>query len=556
MAESNGIIAHYNFSWPLSMDRVPLKNTPLSESAAILQKAHDLKKLTLENNKTKDDEYLDVFRSELYDQQLTQLKSELSDRNILMFGLTELSVRDRPEKSGHAVFTDETLKGTGMSENIITPDENYDKFGIGKMLNILSDQVTDRSILSDQVTDRSKSAVVPEKTEKKYDIMYDNIIHKDWGYGEGIGLIIKSDLVDKYFTWESNSRGFIKKKPTVKVGKQDNLNFWSSDCGYSTEGMGLYKTDDANKKDLDLGRPFIMTAGMKDNVLRIFVNFHGINILNLFTDIKENGKRKQLKALSENNTEAYAGAINSVKESITKLIDEGLGHISTPIPSNKVTECQLFLTCDSNDAKNDVFKDVIENGITLQNLPKLHKTIRFPYDPNHTVHACCANADSIQNGNKNINTLGKFHEREFDNGIIKSEINKTYDTSIKYPDSGFTNPENYEYSGDKALFGTSFTLPKKEDGKAIKHSMKIEETKFCYNNDKNIPLSDHQYVTTTIPMMLYDRTGRLKQLTEPTSAGGTRRTKKRTRHNRKTNRRKSSRRNRRRNRRSRKTSRR
>ena len=508
----HGVIAHYNFSWPLSMDNGPLNGTPLSESAAILQKAKNLG--YIEGETTEDTETLEKFRADFYGKQLEQLKIEL-DRNILMFGLTELSVRDNTKKSGHAVFTSSTLTGTGMSTNMID-ENNYEEFGIGKMLKNLGNQITDRS-------------VVGSVSDKQYDIMYDNVVHASFGFGEGIGLIIRKDLVDSYFTWKSKSRGFFDKITNAVPENENDIHFWSSDCGYSTDQLNLYKTV---KGDLDLGRPFIMTAGMKGNILRIFVNFHGVNILNLYTDADADAGKRQLKVLlKDKNDTAYKKAIEAVKLSIVKLIDSGLEKVQNNIISKDITQCQLFLTCDSNDAKNDLFKAIIKDGIQLTKLPFNYNHIKFKYNEDEHVYTCCANADSLNEGKqklftklednlpeKDFNGVGKLTGRNFSNGIITSQTDND-----EYP-ADFINPLHYGYTGDRALFGTTFANPSNEMLQMLR-----EDDKFIFeNNGDKVPLSDHQYVTTTIPMRLIDLATTMNKL-KPSPIGGRRRKSRRTR---------------------------
>ena len=551
-SESNanvGKIAHYNFSWPLNADEALLdENARLSESASILQKA----KLfgIVDSDTTESTEKLTDFRKKTYDQQLNFLKDILKDENILMFGLTEISIRESP--SSHAYFTD-NLANVNRS-TVKPPIDEVERinYGVSKMINYLNteptndaqgppseDLVTDISVVDGNVYTGNSIA---GQIKAKYCIMYDNILHKDFAYGEGIGLIVQKDLVDKFFNWNTNSRGLLEKsnnRYSVENANQ-KLNFWSTDCGYTLENKGLFKDkskDGSEGNGLDLGRPFIMTAGTKnDNILRIFVNFHGVNIFNLYTETTgKDGKPvyRQLKQLedTDDGNKTINGCIEKIKNSIVDSINEGLKKIVNKEIGKEVDKCQIFLTCDSNDSRKGVYEKITGEGFAIQFDDKsfdksFNKSfnVKFNYDETPPL-ACCANHDSLEktkrklkyaNDDEDFNGVGFLNDRKFKIDKSKKIITASNDPANDIYPSEFINPNFYGYTGDYAMFGESVASESEaSESEASESEKKLsvekEDDRFNYseytkNADvdgsdiKKIPLSDHQYIVSKIPM--------------------------------------------------------
>ena len=164
-------------------------------------------------------------------------------------------------------------------------------------------------------------------------------------------------------------------------------------------------------------------------------------------------------------------------------------------------------------------------------MPFNYNHIKFKYNEDEHVYTCCANADSLNEGKqklftklednlpeKDFNGVGKLTGRNFSNGIITSQTDND-----EYP-ADFINPLHYGYTGDRALFGTTFANPSNEMLQMLR-----EDDKFIFeNNGDKVPLSDHQYVTTTIPMRLIDLATTMNKL-KPSPIGGRRRKSRRTR---------------------------
>jgi len=113
---------------------------------------------------------------------------------------------------------------------------------------------------------------------------------------------------------------------------------------------------------------------------------------------------------------------------------------------------------------------------------------------------CCANANSVNNPNNTINTLGNVDN----NTLVR--VNDNYPTD-------FFKPKNFAYYGDYALFGSSDRPPLYSMQKDNDIIQQYEET------DKLIIASDHLPVISTINLS----TSGLGSIPEDYEIGGGRR---------------------------------
>ena len=512
----NKKIFHYNFSFAYSADKYFLQGTPLSERSSVLQKfintKIDEKDITFDN--------LELYRSEIYEKQLEHLKSILTGDNPDYFGLTELIVQ--MPKENHAYSNHLTKK---LTDNYVFPvGKKNEDYGVAKMLIKLDGLIEDKSEV--------KSVETGEKPPK-YDIFYDNILHKQFKFGEGVGMLVKKDLVDKYLEWDSGTRG-------VKIELSDNdndndkkLHFWSTDSGYALDGKNLFKGPTGGS---DYGRPFIMTAGLKKKSLRIFSNFHGPNLSNLWYT-------EQLKNINDGNlkNEIYKTIKNSIEESINKGLENS--NLSQLPNVDNINNCEIYFTCDSNDSTGSLLEMILNDGINVKLKINEEKetlfNVKFNYDINNlgkeeneenentkglgkykNIRTCCANCDSIENGrdiktncstpnpiygnNDNLNDENHF-KLHYNNGTVnqikytREDSKKNIEENIETyndgngntisPDSNFINPANYGYNGDYSLYGTSNNPPLM---KMTIYEGFVDKDHTIPDTEIETPLSDHQ----------------------------------------------------------------
>ena len=530
MATQNKKIFHYNFSFAYSADKYLLQGTPLSERSSVLQKfINNTNKITFDD--------LETYRSEIYEKQLNHLKSILTNGNPDYFGLTELTVQ--MPNGNHAYSNHLTKK---LTDNYFPEGKINEDYGVAKMLKKLGGLIEDKSEVKSV-----ESEVKSVESGVKYDIFYDNIVHINFKFGEGVGMLVKKGLVDNYLEWKGSTRGVEAKLTDKNVEK--NLHFWSTDSGYALDGKNLFRGPTGGS---DYGRPFIMTAGLKNNTLRIFSNFHGPNLSNLWysKDLGEDHKpinTKQLKNI--NNNELKNDIYTTIKKSIEESINKGLEN-SNLSNVGAINNCEIYFTCDSNDSTGSLLEMILKNGIEVKlkineakdNEAKDNEAnensfkVKFNYDQINNlgkeentkglgkykkILTCCANCDSIETGrdirttcskpNPIYCTNDKLNDDEhfklhYNNGTVNQiqytgenknideniETYKTEDDKTISPDPNFIDPANYGYNGDYSLYGTSDTSDTSPPLMKMTIYEGFVDDHTIPNTEKNTPLSDHQ----------------------------------------------------------------
>ena len=140
--------------------------------------------------------------------------------------------------------------------------------------------------------------------------------------------------------------------------------------------------------------------------------------------------------------------------------------------------------------------------------------MKFKYNDT-PPNACCANHDSLEEtsriltytGGKDFNGVGFLNDRKFKIDKSKKIITASNNPANDIYPSEFINPQIYGYTGDYAMFGESEAI----GSEAVPLSVEKEDDRFNYSeytkdpnvdgsDIKNIPLSDHQYIVSKIPM--------------------------------------------------------
>ena len=510
----NKKIFHYNFSFAYSADKYFLQGTPLSERSSVLQKFINTK-----NDKTKITfDELEKYRSEIYDKQLDHLKSILNKvDNPDYFGLTELIVQ--MPNGNHAYYNHLEKK---LTNTYVFPEgKTNEDYGVAKMLIKLGGLIEDKSEVK---------SVESEVKSAKYDIFYDNIVHIDFKYGEGVGMLVKKGLVDNYLEWDGSTRGVDAKLIDIN---EKRLHFWSTDSGYALDNKNLFKNQTGG---FDYGRPFIMTAGLYNKTLRIFSNFHGPNLSNLWYSEKLNEDKKPINAeqlKNIDNDELKEKIYKTIKNSIEESINKGLK--KSNLSNDAINKCEIYFTCDSNDSTGSLLEMILKDGINV-NLPDNNQfTVTFNYDQitnvgkeenentegkeenentkglgkYKNIRTCCANCDSINDGRditSGCSLPAPIYYANNDNTktdditihYVENKINKvtydnrtdtfTIDKSIVLNEN-FINPANYGYNGDYSLYGTSNNPPPM---KMTIYEGFVDEDHTIPSTEKKTPLSDHQ----------------------------------------------------------------
>lgn len=489
----------YNTSWVNDCNNNQLHNF-LSESASIVAKAQYIDNMDQINFSSIAP--LNNFRMSLADKS-TEYIAEKIKLEYDFIALIEQIIH--VPNDNHANYDSFDLVKAKRVNNLQNIEDNK-KFGILRRINLLN---TEKNILADvsSVDDATNN------TSVTYGIVYDHIVHTAEGFGEGIGIIFKQSLIDTPLKWQKNSQPIVKKLLAAQNAQETSISsrlvrYYSDDLGQfvapTTITGNPILSKLKGKAQADLARPIIMTAGIKDNTLNIFVAFHGPNILNLWYWGKTNGEeikeheRKQLKVLlnDSNFANTITEIFNFIAQGISDFINEGLRSIEKQYLYN-VTKVNVFLGCDANDPKGTLLNSLLTNGLSINvnsntsqhtaitsfdnpastvatsveipsmGLPPVVNTsstvittqsdntsassnktfpVTFNYtinikEPNPDLLTCCANADSVLVTNNSINTLGN----------VDTDTLKRLEC---YP-KDFYKPENFAYYGDYALFGSS-----------------------------------------------------------------------------------------------------
>jgi hypothetical protein len=442
--------------------------------------------------------------------------------------------------------------------NPIENNETNEDYGILKRLNALGNndiEITD----IDEITDGNLKKY--GSGSKKYTVVYDNILNTPIVAGEGIAIIYKSDLVKTPFKWNQqenpNNKHVIAGSTDTKASKEmkEASEFETTKLkskrtiSYYSDDLGRYLCHDSSgklryvKKDgtADYGRPIIITGGMKDNKMVLFVAVHGPNIMNLYKFVDGTKAEK-------NNKEIYTtGTLDEKKEldnfyttfigTIAKIINDAVEKITEPNPIPLIEKIELFLGGDFNDPTGQLLESLLQDGITItvKGSPDKSFTITFNYNikPKEkegglqgtykNLLSCCANADSLKlktkNGEKLQNvdatSFGLLQPMSTDSAKFITRINE-----IKGYPIGFDIPDNFGYNGDYALFGISSPV----------YTMKLG-----YASPDDIEPSDHLPVESIVqPATELEAATPVESNSDTTQGGGKRRsTRKRRKYNKK-----------------------
>ena len=300
--------------------------------------------------------------------------------------------------------------------------------------------------------------------------------------------------------WKKNSQPIYKllatTSPTLEVIAKGELivRYYSDDLGKFVAPKGIANepilSKVADKQQADLARPIIMTAGIKDDTLNIFVAFHGPNILNLWYWGKQGSEpeqeRKQLKVLfnyPKYNT-LITDIFNFIAKGISDFINEGLSQINEDQKDllSVVRKVNVFLGADANDPRGTMLNSILTNGLSVS-LNEIEPVKFHHYKIDTTIEnpdllTCCANADSVLVTNNYVKTLGN--------------VDKDTNERLKCYPADFFKPEKFAYYGDYALFGSSDTTitpyyMKKDNNVLQQYTI----------GDKTVIASDHLPVIST-----------------------------------------------------------
>ena len=256
------------------------------------------------------------------------------------------------------------------------------------------------------------------------------------------------------------------------------IHFYSEDMGKILCGDNFVKNKETfdpetgNKVKItkDLGRPFIMTAGMKGDKLIIIVAFHGPNFSKL---VKTSEGEKKGAEMS-----------TAMAEELMNLINSGIG-AAISVDEKQIKDIHIIIGCDSNDVKSDFYKTFTGKPRVLK-INNTTKTVYFnQIGLNKNEHAtCCANCDS--SFPEKLPGDCKNNELNAVNIETLVKINNTEIYSEKFIDT-----DNYQYYGDYIIAGSS-----KEDD--VKNQIFERENVSYSENGENVSSSDHFAVQSDI----------------------------------------------------------
>lgn len=467
----------YNTSWVNDASINQLHNF-LSESASIVAKARALNRV----GEIESDNKLSTFRMELANKATDYIKEKM-DSGYDFIALVEQTTHvpaDPAQPGSHAnydLFSKRwsELKGATVTNQQDIGNDNQ-KYGI--LLRI------DKLGLNDVSVKQLDSS-------KPYSVVYDQVINPTIPTGpggEGIGIAFKTSLVDTLLEWNQSTHPVRQRLLSNNYGILGGADFTGSlnpdvDVHYYSDDMGDVVCYDENRKlkyynasgkAADLGRPIIMTAGVKGPILQIFVSLHGPNIFNMkFDTTDENGNptQKQLKnVVGQNKYETeVTNMFDSISQSIGAFITSGFKSATNKQVLSDVTTVNLFLGGDANDPLGQLLQSILSNGIKI-NINEKELNVKFTYTLSDNLYSCCANADSI------------IKEMRITEGIgLTGPIEQKRDD--KYPPE-FYNPKFFGYKGDYALFG-SYPTPQK-------YELKLDNIESqTYMKNPSIIVSDH-----------------------------------------------------------------
>lgn len=380
---------------------------------------------------------------------------------------------------------------------------------------------------------KNENKIVDDNATKNI-IVYDNIVNVDsgkfGGAAEGIAIIVNNQVCssDKLFVWKKsthpnkivgNSNGFKN-----EISDDKSVHYYSDDFG---QVISRYR--DSNKPNrirlvrwldgfADLGRPIILTAGLNNEILHIFVALHSVNIFNMAylddafygdDDTLSDEMRKNVKKLTKIGNLENTDEMDVLKKNIYtiiytqigKFISEAFEKVSE-INIDKNTKIQLYLGGDFNDPEGEILSILLKNGVSFE-IKGITYEIGFNSDSNLTsLYSCCANRDS----QKNKKDPEKKDKAQIDQtvGPLENAFNRVFGQNtignsttpiepLPYDPQDFYKFETFGYNGDYALFGTNSNSSKFE----IK--LDIADSAFYkYDGDNKVMASDHLPVYATV----------------------------------------------------------
>jgi hypothetical protein len=521
MSSKTYTLVSYNTSWVNDCNDNQL-HPGLSESASIVAKANEMGKIVNVNGvKTFIDEEkpnLNGLRMALADTATTYINSKMAKGADFIALIEQMIHVPKGSHANYDAFGNAKIGKEPPNKQDI--GDNNNNFGILRRINTLG--------LNDASVDGLKPG---------YNVVYDMIENYTLptGGGEGIGIAFKYDLMDTILEWNKTDQPVVQKLNNGSIIPTQNVITYAAPVHYYSDDLGQVLCFDENGKQIyynaggkaaDLGRPIIMTAGVKGtDTLNILVAAHGPNIYNLkFDTIDENGNpvQKQIKdvlyrvkdAKSNITSKDYTTEVNTlfetVRKSISRFITTGLNSVVNKGALSSVTTVNVFFGGDMNDPRGQLLESILINGFEIQIGDKPY-SVKFNYTLGNRKVAstidesqygyeqllsCCANTDSVKSTNDTKSrkpTLGAV-------GPIKPERIDNYPVD-------FHKPENFGYNGDYALFGS--TLESSSTLSIDNASQQIYE-----ENGVNVIASDHLPVVSIATV----------NETQPQITGGKRRT--------------------------------
>lgn len=455
-------LVSYNTSWVNDCNNNQL-HPNLSESASIVAKAKAMGKIEKKKDETgvfvdvfveKEGPSLDGLRMALADTATAYIKSKMMLNGGADFiALIEQTVHVPPDSHANYDAFGKAKNGGNPPSNKQDLGEDQNKeFGILRRI--------DKLKLHDSSTE--------DINREGYNVVYDMVVNhtmKQYA-GEGIGIAFHGRLMDTILTWNQLEHPVVqelnKKFPNVIARTNRNVHYYSDDLGkvvcFDETGKQVYYK--GSEKAADLGRPIIMSAGIKNGTtLNVLVAAHGPNIFNLKFDT-EDGQKQIKEVLNDENFKTQVDELfETVGNSIGRFINAGLASVTDKSALTNVEHVNVFFGGDMNDPRGQLLEAMVAKGLAIKvgvkdfkvqfnyNLgeriiPKNGDVSQYGYE---NLLSCCANADSIKENtestkSRNLTTeaLGSIEPKRIDG----------------YP-VDFFKPENFGYNGDYALFGSS-----------------------------------------------------------------------------------------------------
>ena len=460
-------LVSYNTSWVNDCNDNQL-HPNLSEAASIVAKQKDLKKMEVVT--FGDDTNLGKLRMNLADTATEYIRSKMGNETTKgadFIALIEQMIHvPRGSHANYDAISD-IFKEKGRDVINVQDIGNNEEFGILRRIKKLD--------LNDASVDGLKSG---------YNVVYDMIENYTLqnGGGEGIGIAFKDELMDTILEWNKIKHPVVERlnngithpihKFEIKTSiKPAIVHYYSDDLGqvicFEEDGI-TPKYYNGSGQAADLGRPIIMTAGLKGtDTLNILVAAHGPNIFNMKFDVKNDkgeviigsdGKKvqKQVSQIIDKEPETVNELFTNVRESISRFINDGLSKTTINEPQN-IKNVNVFFGGDMNDPRGQLLESLLDKGIEIKikNKPyqvNFHYNLKERREANNAetsqygyenLLSCCANKDSIlaDNGDKSRSPPGK-------SGPIDPTVINGYPAD-------FHKPENFGYNGDYALFGST-----------------------------------------------------------------------------------------------------